>query len=132
MNGSVIMLVILWVINITLVGYIVLLGPKDQDGKTPFTAHIDLGIAAQTIQLAAWYEGIGACMFLSFNPKMIEELLPVPGGMGVLLVIALGYAKEIRRLAPLREDGGIKYYRDAQGVHFVPKRELKDVLLGEF
>ena len=113
-------------------GYIVIAGPRDQEGKTPFTAHIDLGIAAQTIQLAAWHEGIGACMFLSFNPKMIEELLPVPEGMGALLVIALGKAREVRRLAPLREDGGTKYYRDTQGVHYVPKRELGEVLLGEY
>lgn len=113
-------------------GYLVILGPRDPDGITPHTAYIDLGIAAQTIQLAAWQEGIGACMFLSFNPSRISEILPVPDGLGILLVMALGYAREERRLASLPEDGSTKYYRDAQAVHYVPKRALKDVLLGEY
>ena len=47
----------------------------------------------------------------------------------ILMVIVLGKPKEEVRLVPLGTEGDIKYYRDGNGVHLVPKRELDDIIL---
>ena len=46
-----------------------------------------------------------------------------------LLVLALGFQKEVRRVETVGADGSVKYWRDAQGVHHVPKRPLEDLLI---
>ena len=43
--------------------------------------------------------------------------------------MALGKPKEKVVMVPVREDGDIRYYRDEEQVHYVPKRSLEDVLL---
>mgnify|MGYP003623495187 CR=1 FL=1 len=113
-------------------GYVVILVPLSKEDRTPPNTMIDVGIAAQSMQLAAWSRGIGACMFRSFSSKSIAEVLPVPEDYEVAMVLAFGHALEERRLVPVGEDESIRYYRDASGVHYVPKRALKEVLLGEF
>lgn len=113
-------------------GYIVVLAPKGEDGKVHHFTYVDLGIACQNIQLAAGSKGIGVCMFGSYKPKLIQEVLPVPEDSEIVLCLALGYALEERTVAPIPADGSVKYYRDDKGVHYVPKRARKDVLLGEF
>lgn len=113
-------------------GYIVFLAPAGEDGKIPYNTYIDMGIAGQTIQLAAWTRGVGACMFRTYNPKKIGAAISLPEGYEIVLVMAFGYPLEERRIVSVPADGSIRYYRDDKGVHYVPKRELKDVLLGEF
>ena len=115
-------------------GYIVLLAPSGKDGKIGHHTWMDVGIAAQNMQLAAWSKGIGACMFGAFNKRLIAETLPLPDGYEVVLVMAFGFALEERRIVPLaqpEDEGGLRYYREPSGLHCVPKRALGDVLLGE-
>jgi nitroreductase len=113
-------------------GYIIILAPRGDDGKVSPNIHIDTGIAGQSIQLAAWTRGVGACMFRSFNPRKLADVVAVPPGYEVMLVIALGYPVEERRIAPVGADGSLRYYRDEAGVHYVPKLSLKDVLVGAY
>jgi nitroreductase len=113
-------------------GYIVVLSGKGPDGKVSAHSYLDAGIAAQTIQLAAWSKGIGMCIFRNFNPKVISDVVTVPADLEIVLTLALGFAVEERRLVPVGPDGSVKYYRDDKGVHYVPKRLLKDVLLGKY
>ena len=105
-------------------GYIILLGEADKREKVTL---IDAGIAAQTIQLAAARRGIGCCIFLSFNASEVNKLLDLPEGVVPLLVLALGKEKEVRCIDPMPADGSVKYWRDEQGVHHVPKRSLEEV-----
>ncbi len=112
-------------------GYIVFFGPSE-NGKLGTNTCIDVGIMGQTMQLAAASKGVVACMFRGFKPKNIAALLPVPEGYETALVVALGYPVEERRIVSLPADGSVKYYRDDKGVHYVPKRALKDILIGEF
>ena len=63
---------------------------------------------------------------------LVEAVVPSRPRHGVQLVLAIGHPAERRVLAPLGEDESIRYWRDAQGVHHVPKRSLGDVLVGRF
>ncbi|MCQ1538881.1 nitroreductase family protein [Methanocalculus taiwanensis] len=90
---------------------------------------LDLGIAAQTILLAAAEQGISGCMFGSIKREELKLILPVPEGYAILLVIALGYSDEEIRLEPLSEDGDTRYWRTSEGIHHVPKRSLKDCII---
>ncbi len=107
-------------------GYIVILSNAGKRGQ--LTA-IDTGIAAQTIQLAAATKNIGCCMIISFNPDAMRQVLDLPEGYTPLLVLALGMEKEVRCIDPIPANGSIKYWRDEQGVHHIPKRSLEDVII---
>ena len=93
------------------------------------TLPIDVGIAAQTIMLAATEEGFGGCMILSFRHAQLKECLALPEGIEPELVLALGRPIEDVRIIDLPDDGSIKYWRNEAGTHFVPKRSLDDVLI---
>ncbi len=88
----------------------------------------DDGIAAQTILLAATEQGFGGCMIASFQKKELSELLELPEQLKPIMVIALGKPKEQVVLVDLK-DRNYQYYRDDQGVHYVPKRSLKEILI---
>jgi nitroreductase len=105
--------------------YIAILNPKESTA----IMHIDAGIAAQTIQLAAHTRGIGCCMHASFVRPACAALLCVPEDMQIALILALGMAKEERCLAPMPVNGDFTYWRDARGVHHVPKRAVPELAL---
>lgn len=90
----------------------------------------DVGIAAQTILLAATEKGLGGCMIGNFNKGKMKELLQLPDGIEPNLVVALGKPAEKIVLTDVLEDGKTAYYRDAAGTtHYVPKRSLEEILL---
>ncbi len=60
--------------------------------------HIDLGIAAAHVSLAAADEGLGTCILGWFDEKKVKKLLEIPSSKKVLLIITLGYSTQ-----PLRE-----------------------------
>ncbi len=60
--------------------------------------HLDLGIVASHICLAAADEGIGSCMLGWLNEQKIRSILDIPGNRKVVLVILLGYSDQ-----PIRE-----------------------------
>ena len=108
--------------------YIIILG--DTQIRQGFGC--DHGIAAQSILLGAAEKGIGGCMIGSINMDIIRRALDVPERFEVLLVLALGYPAEKIVLEDIGPDGDIKYYRDENDVHHVPKRRLEDVLISDF
>jgi len=54
-------------------------------------AHMDIGIAAAHICLAAEDEGLGTCIVGWFNESKVRKLLNIPSGKRVLLDIIVGY-----------------------------------------
>ncbi len=105
--------------------YIVVLG--DRALATSFGC--EHGIASQSILLGAAEAGLGACIVGSVDRKSLCRRFQIPERYGVLHVIALGIPAETVVLETVGEDGDIRYWRDAQGVHHVPKRPLEDVIL---
>ena len=101
-------------------------------GDTAVRSHfgVDHGIAAQSILLGATEKGLGGCMLGNIQRSKLQEAFQIPTQYEVLLVIALGKPKERVVLEELGSDGDTRYYRDAEGVHHVPKRRLDDIIVG--
>lgn len=91
-------------------------------------ADIDVGIACQSILLGAAEKGLGGCMFGNVNVKKLAEALALPEYLEIALVVALGKPKEMVVIDEVQEDGSIKYWRDEEKTHHVPKRRLKDII----
>jgi len=89
---------------------------------------VDPGIAAQSILLGAVEAGFGGCIIGSVQKEKLAQALKIPSRFQILFVLALGKPKEVVKLEELTDDS-IKYYRDENMVHHVPKRSLKDILL---
>ena len=89
----------------------------------------DQGIAAEVISLAATERGLAACIVGAFDGSGVAEAVGIGEAYQPLLVVALGVAGETVVLEPVGEDGDTKYWRDAAGVHHVPKRALEDVII---
>lgn len=107
-------------------GYIIILG--DKSIKQSFGC--DHGIAAQSILLGAVEQGYGGCMLASVDQReQLSEKLALSDSLAILLVIALGVPKETVVIDSLGADGDIKYWRDADGVHHVPKRSLDELIV---
>ena len=105
--------------------YIVVLG----DEAISKFSEVDAGIAMQTILLRATELGYGGCIFASVQREKLREILALDERFPIAYVIALGKPAETCLVEPLGQDGDIKYYRDADGVHHVPKRSLDDLLV---
>jgi len=56
--------------------------------------HIDLGIAAAHIALAATDEGLGSCIIGWCDEKKVQKILDIPRNKRVVLVILLGYSAQ--------------------------------------
>ena len=108
--------------------YIVILGDTEIRKETG----VDHGIAAQSIMLGATEKGLGGCMIASIDRVALRETLEIPERYKILLVLALGAPKEEVVIEGIGPDGDIKYYRDAQGVHHVPKRALENLILAQY
>jgi nitroreductase len=106
--------------------YVVILG----DTMISQSFGCDYGIAAQSIMLGAAEIGLGGCMIRSISRPDLVRALDISTQYEILLVLALGKPKEVVVMDPVGADGSIKYWRDDQQVHHVPKRELKDVIIG--
>jgi len=91
-------------------------------------AAYDVGIAAQTLLLAATEKGLGGCMFGSCKRKQLREILQLPEHLDICLVVALGKPVEKVVLEDAELGGSIKYYRDSDGTHHVPKRKREELV----
>ena len=105
--------------------YIIVLEDKQVDHPL----HCDHGIAAQSILLGATEKGLGGCIIGSINKLNLRNALNIPVRYDILLVIALGKPREKVKIEKLGADGGIRYWRDGERVHHVPKRALDDIIL---
>ena len=88
----------------------------------------DVGIAAQTIMLAAAESGFGGCMIGSFSQTELSAALSLPDGLTPLLVLGLGKPDETVEITDEAEDGSVTYYRE-NGIHYVQKRSLEHLIV---
>lgn len=106
-------------------GYIVILG----DLSITKNFRCDHGIAAQSIFLGAREKGLAGCMIAAINQKRLREILAIDENQEILLVIALGKPLETAVIENLEPGGDIRYFRDGDGIHHVPKRSLDEIIV---
>ena len=108
-------------------GYILIFADKEA-GSPDSLMLKDVGIAAQTILLAATELGFGGCMLGSFDSARLCADFDIPDRYVPQLAIALGKPAE-RAMLTDAHNGSLGYYRDGAGNHCVPKRALDEVLI---
>lgn len=89
----------------------------------------DDGIAAQTILLGAVEMGLGGCMIGAIQKDKLRQEFNIPGHFRIQLVLALGKPAEKVVIEDLEPGGDIKYWRDKNDVHHVPKRKLEELIV---
>jgi nitroreductase len=86
----------------------------------------DTGIAAMSISMVAYEEGVASCMLGSVDRPNLKQILKIPDHQQILLVIALGYPAETSIAVELKGED-TKYWLDDKGVLNVPKRKLENI-----
>lgn len=86
------------------------------------------GITAQSMLLQAVELGYGGCIIAAVKRKELKDILNLPDNLVIRNVIALGKPKETVVIEEM-DNGNFKYWRDADGVHHVPKRKLEDIVI---
>jgi nitroreductase len=104
--------------------YIIILGDK----KVTETFGVDHGIAAQSIMLGASEAGLGGCMIASVKKEELRNELMIPEHLEILLVLALGKPVE-KVITEVIKNNDVKYWRDQNGTHHVPKRTIAEIIL---
>ncbi len=89
--------------------------------------YCDDGIAVQSILLGAVEAGFGGCIIGSVNKTKVAKILDLPEHLDILWLIALGKPAEKCVLEEVKGND-IKYWRDSNGVHHVPKRALEEII----
>ena len=87
------------------------------------------GIAAQSMLLGAVEQGLGGCMIGSIDREGLRAGLRVPDRYDILLIIALGKPLETVIVDDAAPGDSVKYYRDDQDRHHVPKRTLDELIV---
>lgn len=89
---------------------------------------VDHGIAAQTIMLGAAESGLGGCIIGSIKRTELSSELSLADNFDILLIVALGKPVEKVIIEDIK-DSDVKYWRDADKIHHVPKRSLKELII---
>ena len=88
---------------------------------------IDLGIAAQSMLLKATEMGLNGIMIGAFNKAKITEAFELP--YDPLLILAIGKGTEKIKLQAVDAGDKLAYYRDDDGVQYVPKIRWEQLVL---
>ena len=89
---------------------------------------IDLGISAQSMLLKAVDLGLNGICIAAFNKEKISALVNSGRQMEPLLILAIGKSIERFQLLPIGQEDEHNYFRK-NGVHFVPKVRIEDLLI---
>lgn len=90
------------------------------------TISIDLGISAQSMLLQAVEIGLNGICIGAFDKEAITNEFNLP--YEPLLLLAIGKGTDCIKLVDIQENEPHSYYRK-EGVHYVPKIVLEDILI---
>jgi nitroreductase len=78
--------------------------------------------------LGASEAGLGGCMIASIRREQLRSDLKIPERFEILLILALGKPVEQVIIDDIK-DGDVKYWRDGERTHHVPKRSLNELII---
>ena len=104
--------------------YIIILNDEDLSDNY----YCDDGIVSQSILLGSVESGFGGCIIAAINRPELRELLNIDSKYKIVHLLALGKPKEIVEINNI-ENNDIKYWRDDEKIHHVPKRFLNDLIV---
>lgn len=88
---------------------------------------IDLGISMQSMLLKATEMGLNGIIICAFNKAKITEAFNLP--YEPLAIVAIGKGAEKIKLVSIDESESRAYYRDENGVHYVPKVKTEQIII---
>lgn len=106
--------------------YIIILNDKTIEGFPM----IDCGITLNSIMLGFKTKGYASCPLASIDKALVKELFNLKESLEPILGIAIGIEDEIINIVEIKKD--TNYYRNEKDEHCVPKRALKDILIGKY
>ena len=96
----------------------------------------DDGLQLEALTLAAVAQGLGCCILKAFDPARVADILGITERYKPLYVVAIGVPVEkvvIDTLAigskECPDASNIRYWREADRTHHVPKRPLEDIII---
>lgn len=98
------------------------------DTRLASNARFDEGLHLEALGLMAVESGFGACIFLSFDPKGIATMLDLPEHLMPISLVAIGKPIEQVEVRDVDAEVNIRYYRDEEGRHYVPKRKREELI----
>ena len=105
--------------------YIIILG----DTNITKDFGCDHGIASQSMLLAAREKGLAGCMIGMIKRTKLRNIMNIQVHFEILLVLAIGKPKEKITIETVGDDDNIKYWRDNDRIHHVPKRKLEHIII---
>lgn len=100
--------------------------------KSPVGWDYDVGASIMSAMLLAVEKGLGSCWIKAVNAPKVAQILGVPPELSVDSVLALGKPAETPTVVDLEPGQSgrevIRYWREPDGRHLVPKRALADIL----
>lgn len=104
--------------------FIIVFGPAK---PTQFSA-MDTGIVLDTMAVTAWQQGVGSCMMNNIDRNALSEVVQVPDGLAIEMVLALGYPSHTSQIVDVDQEHGLSYYVDEERNYYVPKRSAEEVI----
>ena len=91
----------------------------------------DDGLQLEAITLGMHTLGLGGCIIKAFNAPKLAEVLRLEERYAPRYVLAIGYPAEEVEIEEMTadEDADFKYFRTPDGVHHVPKRPLRQLII---
>ena len=90
--------------------------------------YCDHGIATQSILLGAVEQELGGCIIAAVDKKKLIESFNISEKYKIIQAIALGKPKENIILTEM-QNNEYKYFRDSEQNHYVPKRNLDEIIV---
>jgi|YelNatPaOPRAMG01_1025707.scaffolds.fasta_scaffold00005_144 nitroreductase len=91
----------------------------------PNGGYHDCGAAIENMILVALEAGFGTCWIGSLDKNALRSTLDIPDDYEIDSVLAVGAPAERAVVEPMTDS--VRYYRDGEGVHHVPKRAFREV-----
>lgn len=104
-----------------------------QDETISKNIYWDLGLALESITMAAVEQGFGGCQFGNVTRPALKKALGITEeSLSLLMVLALGKPVEEVVLTDIPESKITKYWRNENMVHYVPKRTIEDLIVKKY